>query len=76
MKADKAEKIQEKQKDKAPKYMHALLKTAKKRQELHERRIERKVQKERDAEGDEFADKGSDTPHEEDFLLRITEKTE
>ena len=36
-----------------------LLKTAEKRQQLHERRIERKVQKERDAEGDEFADKGN-----------------
>ena len=47
-----------KAKDKKPKYMEALLKTAEKRQQLHERRTERKVQKEREAEGDEFADKG------------------
>merc|ERR1711990_1208655 len=57
MKHEKQEKIEEKQKDRKPKYMMQLLKTAEKRQQLHERRIERKVQKERDAEGDEFADK-------------------
>jgi len=42
-----------------PKYMATLLETAKKRQQLHERRTERKVQKEREQEGDEFADKES-----------------
>ena len=42
-----------------PKYMATLLETAKKRQQLHERRTERKVQKEREQEGDEFADKGT-----------------
>merc|ERR1711892_107073 len=39
--------------------MATLLETAKKRQQLHERRTERKVQKEREQEGDEFADKES-----------------
>merc|ERR1712137_1447601 len=43
-----------KAKDKKPKYMEALLKTAEKRQQLHERRTRRKVQKEREAEGDEL----------------------
>ena len=38
--------------------MKTLLKTAEKRQQLHERRIERKVQKERDEENGEFDDKG------------------
>ena len=45
--------------DRKPKYMATLLETAKKRQQLHERRTERKVQKEREQEGDEFADKES-----------------
>jgi len=59
MKNEKNETAETKKaKDKKPKYMEALLKTAEKRQQLHERRTERKVQKEREAEGDEFADKG------------------
>lgn len=39
------------------KYIAKLLVTADKRKKEYERRIERQVQKERDAEGDEFADK-------------------
>ena len=62
MKNEKNETAETKKaKDKKPKYMEALLKTAEKRQQLHERRTERKVQKEREAEGDEFADKGNQT---------------
>lgn len=39
------------------KYMDALLKTADKRKKENERRTERLVQKEREAEGDQFKDK-------------------
>ena len=40
-----------------PKYINNLLKFAEARKKEDERRIERQVQKEREAEGDEFADK-------------------
>lgn len=40
-----------------PKYIGNLLRTAEARKAEQERRTERKVQKEREAEGDEFGDK-------------------
>ncbi|XP_028400519.1 nuclear speckle splicing regulatory protein 1-like [Dendronephthya gigantea] len=43
--------------DRKPKYINNLLKFAEVRKKEDERRIERQVQKEREAEGDEFADK-------------------
>jgi len=60
MKGEKEEIVQSKKDKEAkkPKYMQSLLKTAEKRQQLNERRMERKVQKERDAENGEFDDKG------------------
>ena len=49
MKQNKADAVEEKKvQDRKPKYMKTLLETAKKRQQLHERRTERKVQKERE----------------------------
>lgn len=42
-----------------PKYIKKLLETAEKRKKEYERRIERQVQKERDAEGEQFKDKES-----------------
>lgn len=42
-----------------PKYITKLLETAEKRKKEHERRVERQVQKEREAEGEEFKDKES-----------------
>jgi coiled-coil domain-containing protein 55 len=44
---------------KKPRYINKLLETAEKRKKEYERRIERQVQKERDAEGEEFKDKES-----------------
>jgi len=44
-------------KEKKPRYMETLLKTAELRKQEDERRSEKKIQKEREAEGDEFADK-------------------
>ena len=60
MKKEKEEIVQSKKdrESKKPKYMEALLKTAEKRNQLMERRQERKVHKERDAENGEFDDKG------------------
>ena len=43
--------------EKKPKYINKLLQAADKRKRENERRIERQVQKEREAEGDEFKDK-------------------
>ena len=43
--------------DKKPRYIENLLKHAEIRNRERERLLERKVQKEREAEGDEFADK-------------------
>merc|ERR1711874_407176 len=45
--------------EKKPKYIHNILKQAEKRKIEDERRMERKVQKEREEEGDMFADKES-----------------
>lgn len=45
--------------DKKPKYIERLLVTAETRKREYERRIERQVQKERELEGEEFADKES-----------------
>jgi coiled-coil domain-containing protein 55 len=44
---------------KKPRYIGKLLETAEKRKKEYERRIERQVQKEREAEGEEFKDKES-----------------
>ena len=58
IKADEAEqKNKTKDKDRKPRYIANLLKQAEVRTKENERRIERQVQKEREAEGDEFADK-------------------
>ena len=58
MEAAKEEKVtQKKDIDRKPRYITNLLKQAEIREKENERRIERKVQKEREAEGDEFADK-------------------
>nr|XP_022901787.1 nuclear speckle splicing regulatory protein 1 [Onthophagus taurus] len=46
-------------KEKKPKYINRLLVMAEKRKRENERRIERQVQKEREAEGEEFKDKES-----------------
>lgn len=43
--------------EKKPKYIHNLMKTAEKRKKENERRLERQIQKEREAEGDMFKDK-------------------
>jgi coiled-coil domain-containing protein 55 len=48
-----------KQKEKKPKYIQNLLKTAERRKKEQEYRIGRMVQKEREAEGDTYADKES-----------------
>ncbi|KAK9703563.1 Nuclear speckle splicing regulatory protein 1, N-terminal [Popillia japonica] len=50
-------KLSRKELDKKPKYIGKLLAAADKRKRENERRIERQVQKEREAEGDEFKDK-------------------
>lgn len=58
MEAAKTEQAtQKKDVDRKPKYITNLLKMAEVRNKENERRIERQVQKEREAEGDEFADK-------------------
>ena len=58
MEADKVEQMSKKKdKDRKPRYIANLLKQAEVRTKENERRIERQVQKEREAEGDEFADK-------------------
>ncbi|XP_055339421.1 nuclear speckle splicing regulatory protein 1-like [Paramacrobiotus metropolitanus] len=60
MQRDKAERdgtAKEKEKDRKPKYVHALLQASKEREKEYERRVERKIQKEREAEGDAFGDK-------------------
>ncbi|XP_014479095.1 PREDICTED: nuclear speckle splicing regulatory protein 1 isoform X2 [Dinoponera quadriceps] len=48
-----------KHKDKKPRYIENLLKTAERRKKEQEHRIERMVQKEREAEGEMYADKES-----------------
>ena len=58
MEASKVEEVSKKKdKDRKPRYIANLLKQAEIRNKDNERRIERQVQKEREAEGDEFADK-------------------
>lgn len=46
-----------KKKETGPKYIESLMKSAEYRKKEYERRTERKIQKERQEEGDEFADK-------------------
>jgi coiled-coil domain-containing protein 55 len=55
----KEAKLEKKNVERKPKYINKLLETADKRKKEHERRIERQVQKERDAEGEMFKDKES-----------------
>ncbi|KAF2897563.1 hypothetical protein ILUMI_08612 [Ignelater luminosus] len=55
----KESKLSRKDLDKKPKYINKLLATAERRKRENERRIERQVQKEREAEGEEFKDKES-----------------
>ena len=56
---EKKEVANEKKKeiDRKPKYIKQLLKSAELRNKENERRIERQVQKEREAEGEMYADK-------------------
>lgn len=61
---DEIEKVKEQNKPvkkslKQPKYIHNLLKAAERRKTEQEHRMERMVQKEREAEGEQFADKES-----------------
>ena len=66
-------------KNQAPKYMSNLLKSAELRKREQERREEKKIQKERETEGDEFQDKDSFiTPAYKEKLkeLRETEERE
>ena len=58
-KKKEVEKESKKEVDRKPKYMHNLLKAADERNKEFERRIERQVQKEREAEGEMYADKES-----------------
>jgi len=53
------EQAKKKEVDRAPKYIKNLLKAAEIRNKEFERRVERKVQKEREAEGEMYADKDS-----------------
>ncbi|XP_060533484.1 nuclear speckle splicing regulatory protein 1 [Cylas formicarius] len=55
----KESKLARKDLDKKPKYITKLLAAAERRKRENERRIERQVQKEREAEGEEFNDKES-----------------
>lgn len=57
--ADKAARNSARSADKGPKYIKRLLVTAESRKKEYERRIERQVQKEREAEGEQFKDKES-----------------
>lgn len=52
-------KMDAKHKDKKPRYIENLLKTAERRKKEQEHRIERMVQKEREAEGEMYSDKES-----------------
>ncbi|XP_034945098.1 nuclear speckle splicing regulatory protein 1 [Chelonus insularis] len=52
-------KVVEKKEAKKPKYIQNLLKAAERRKREQEHRIERMVQKEREAEGEQYADKES-----------------
>ena len=57
MEQKRAERKEPAKKEKKPKYIENLLKTAELRKVEQERRTERKVQKERELEGDKFQDK-------------------
>lgn len=59
MELKKSEAVKNKEKDRKPKYIEKLLQTSDKRKRENERRIERQVQKEREAEGEQFKDKES-----------------
>lgn len=56
---EEAKKVAKASQSKKVKYVEKLLLTADKRKKEYERRIERQVQKERDAEGDKYKDKES-----------------
>ncbi|KAK0179796.1 hypothetical protein PV327_005514 [Microctonus hyperodae] len=58
-KKEEQSKVEKKKEMKKPKYIHHLLKAADRRKREQEHRIERMVQKEREAEGEMFADKES-----------------
>ncbi|KAF5290106.1 hypothetical protein FQA39_LY14887 [Lamprigera yunnana] len=55
----KESKLLRKDLDKKPKYINKLLQSAERRKRENERRIERQVQREREAEGSDFQDKDS-----------------
>ncbi|EEC10746.1 coiled-coil domain-containing protein, putative [Ixodes scapularis] len=57
LKRDQEEKKQETKKDSKPRYIEQLLKAAENRKKEGDRRMQRKIQKERDQEGEVFADK-------------------
>ncbi|CAN7984912.1 unnamed protein product, partial [Ixodes hexagonus] len=57
LKRDQEEKKQETKKDSKPRYIEQLLKAAENRKKEGDRRMQRKIQKERDTEGEVFADK-------------------
>lgn len=57
MKKKKEERKEVFTKDRKPKYIGSLMKTAEIRKKEYERRIERQIQKEREKEGNEFEDK-------------------
>lgn len=57
LKRDQEEKKQETKKDSKPRYIEQLLKAAEHRKKEGDRRMQRKIQKERDKEGEVFADK-------------------
>ncbi|GAB1867428.1 Coiled-coil domain-containing protein 55 [Camponotus japonicus] len=59
MERSKSQSDISKEKEKKPRYIQKLLKTAERRKKEQEHRIERMVQKEREAEGEMYADKES-----------------
>lgn len=59
MERNKSQSDVKKEKEKKPRYIQKLLKTAERRKKEQEHRVERMVQKEREAEGEMYADKES-----------------
>ncbi|KAL6428013.1 hypothetical protein ACFW04_008421 [Cataglyphis niger] len=59
MERSKSQSDVKKEKEKKPRYIQKLLKTAERRKKEQEHRVERMVQKEREAEGEMYADKES-----------------
>lgn len=59
MERSKSQSDVKKEKEKKPRYIQKLLKTADRRKKEQEHRVERMVQKEREAEGEMYADKES-----------------